>query len=1058
MHVIQPMKPASFLFLALTLAIRPLLSHAGEFKFASQTLTVPDGFVVEEVAGPPLVDRPISADFDEQGRLYVTDSSGSNEPVQQQLEEKPHRIVRLDDTNGDGRFDHHTVFADRMMFPEGALWWKGSLYVSAPPSIWRLADTDKDGVADQREQWFQGKTLTGCANDLHGPYAGPDGWIYWCKGAFAEQTYNLPNHRVFTTRAAHIFRSRLNGTGIEPVMTGGMDNPVSVAFTPGGERLLVGTFFHQPEAGKRDGIIHALYGGVYGKVNNVTDGHPKTGDLLPVMTHFGAAAPCSIIRYRSAVFGEDFEGNSFVCQFNMHKVSRHVLKPDGATFQTIDSDFLTSDQSDFHPTCVVEDADGSLLVVDTGGWYKICCPTSQLYKPDVLGAIYRIRRQNSRTIADPRGAKLEWARADSRDLAHRLGDGRPAVRDRATAELASRGPSAITALEKALRETTEPLKGRNLSGTLTETPSTRSRLAAVWTLTQIDHPSARALVRMAISDPDETVRHAAIHSAALWRDPGALAQLILRLRTDSPAIQRVAAEALGRLGNPAAVPTLLEVSSKPSGRALEHSLIYALIEIDNAPATEAGLSAAKPLARRAALIALDQMENSPLKPSDVTTWLTSHDAVVRQAASWVAGHHPEWAPGLAEFFKKRVEAALSPDEQSELERLLAVFGGSPALQELFASKLQNASTSASARTLILHAMGRTSLKEAPAEWVKALSRLLSGPDRSLAAEAVATARALPLPKEGSRPIASALLGVALDKDQPEMVRLNALSAVPGGLKRVDPVLFDFLSAACQPTNSVVVRTTAASVLAKARFTPQQLLSLADTTVRNAGPMEVTKLLAAFDNTSDPEEVIGAHLLASLKNSPSLGSLRGDVLKPALAKYPASVQQQADALLASLQVDAAQQTAHLKQLLDSLPKPDIRHGQAVFNSSKAACASCHTIGYLGGHVGPDLTNVGKIRTDRDLLESIVYPSSSFVRSFEPIIVTTRDGEQYNGVLRKDAPDEIVLATGPDTEARVPRVDIEEMRPGNISIMPAGLADQLSTQELSDLVGFLKSARR
>src|SRR3546814_9217684 len=54
-----------------------------------------------------------------------------------------------------------------------------------------------------------------------------------------------------------------------------------------------------------------------------------------------------------------------------------------------DSDFLVSDNTDFHPTDVIEDADGSLLVIDTGGWYKLCCPTSQLWKPDVLGAIYR---------------------------------------------------------------------------------------------------------------------------------------------------------------------------------------------------------------------------------------------------------------------------------------------------------------------------------------------------------------------------------------------------------------------------------------------------------------------------------------------------------------------------------------------------------------------------------------------------------------------------------------------------------------------------------------------
>ena len=180
---------------------------AGELKLDGRTLTVPAGFTIERIAGSPLVDRPITAAFDEQGRLYVADSSGSNDNVKKQLEEKPHRIVRLEDSDGDGRFDKRTVFADRMMFPEGTMWLDGSLYVSAPPSIWKLTDTDGDGVADKRVEWFQGKTLTGCANDLHGPYLGLDGWIYWCKGAFAEQTYERPGKPPFVTKAAHIFRA-----------------------------------------------------------------------------------------------------------------------------------------------------------------------------------------------------------------------------------------------------------------------------------------------------------------------------------------------------------------------------------------------------------------------------------------------------------------------------------------------------------------------------------------------------------------------------------------------------------------------------------------------------------------------------------------------------------------------------------------------------------------------------------------------------------------------------------------------------------------------------------
>src|SRR5438270_11347166 len=92
-----------------------------QVRLNGHTFTLPVGFEIEQVAGPPLVNRPIVADFDEQGRLYVADSSGSNDKVTDQLRIKPHRAVRLEDTDGDGRFDRSTVFADKLMFPEGAM-------------------------------------------------------------------------------------------------------------------------------------------------------------------------------------------------------------------------------------------------------------------------------------------------------------------------------------------------------------------------------------------------------------------------------------------------------------------------------------------------------------------------------------------------------------------------------------------------------------------------------------------------------------------------------------------------------------------------------------------------------------------------------------------------------------------------------------------------------------------------------------------------------------------------------------------------------------------------
>ena len=135
---------ATLLASAYLAAAEPPSAKTHEVRLNGHTFTLPEGFEIELVAGPPLVNRPIVADFDEDGRLYVADSSGSNDPVKVQLEKKPHRIVRLECTKGDGKFDRGHVFADRMMFPEGTMWLNGSLYVAAPPSIWKFTDTNDD--------------------------------------------------------------------------------------------------------------------------------------------------------------------------------------------------------------------------------------------------------------------------------------------------------------------------------------------------------------------------------------------------------------------------------------------------------------------------------------------------------------------------------------------------------------------------------------------------------------------------------------------------------------------------------------------------------------------------------------------------------------------------------------------------------------------------------------------------------------------------------------------------------------------------------------------------
>src|SRR5262249_29073156 len=149
------------------------------------------------------------------------------------------------------------------------------------------------------------------------------------------------------------------------------------------------------------------------------------------------------------------------------------------------------------------------------------------------------------------------------------------------------------------------------------------------------------------------------------------------------------------------------------------------------------------------------------------------------------------------------------------------------------------------------------------------------------------------------------------------------------------------------------------------------------------PLEAERLLDAFTQSTNDE--VGLAVVAALSASPAKASLRVAALRPRLEKYGPAVQREAERLYATLDEDAAKQQARLEQMLASLLPGDVRRGQAVFNGQKAVCSACHAVGYVGGKVGPDLTVIGRVRTERDLLESIVFPSASFVRGYEPVTV-------------------------------------------------------------------------
>ena len=155
--------------------------------------------------------------------------------------------------------------------------------------------------------------------------------------------------------------------------------------------------------------------------------------------------------------------------------------------------------------------------------------------------------------------------------------------------------------------------------------------------------------------------------------------------------------------------------------------------------------------------------------------------------------------------------------------------------------------------------------------------------------------------------------------------------------------------------------------------------------------------------------------------------------------------------------SAEEQQRLLALATNLPKGVSATGETVFQSDVAACSKCHRIGQRGGSVGPDLTYIGRIRNRRDLLESIVYPSATLARGFESFSIVTRGGTSFSGILLGETTSTLRIGIDKGTSRDIPIAEIEGIAASHHSIMPSNVSEQLTLQQLADLIAYLRSQK-
>lgn len=992
-------------------------------------LKVPTGYTIEKIVDNKLISYPMFGIFDNDGRMFVFESDGSTPSTEDMLAHPTYHVRLLQDTDSNGIFDRSTIFADSLTIPKGGVFYKGSLYVTAAPDLLRITDTDNDGIADKREIIQTGWVLNHNAAILGGPFMGPDGYMYLTD---ARRGYDITSKegKHFTGKGARIWRCKPDGTGLEPILGGGYDNAIELAFMPGGETIGTMTYFLDPQGGLRDALMHWVEGGVYPKPHAVIqeDKLKLTGDLMPVMTKLSRIAPSGLMRYHGKLWGDEFNGNLFSAEFNTGRIIRSSIAADGATFKTKDTAFITSTKEDMHPTDVFQDADGSLIIINTGGWFIAGCPLSRVAKLDVPGGIYRVRKAGAKTVDDAWGKRIDFKNLQPGEVVKFVNDPRVYVSQRAIQQLVDMGDNAVDAI----------------AANILKSGDEETRAAAVFILGRIGSAKAKEAMAGAFDDASEAVRVAAARVAGLAKDANALPALQRLLAGNSLAARRQAAIAIEQIGDQSAAASLIKAAALSNDRVAEHAIIHALIMLKSPDILIGALNDQSMSVRKAALVALDQMDNSVLKKEHVIPYLESNNNDLVKTAIWVTSHHKEWADVVTRFLERKSNdsSAISDDAY----KLFTQFSADPAIQQYISKQLTAKETNPESKKYYLDIIANSPVKNVPAVWVKALSGLLKDSNYEVVSQTLAVIQSRTI-----RSLAPQLHELVYNANVSPEIRLKALaagvSADPLLTARDFGVLMSFMDSKHQPP----VRQHAARILAGAELSSIQLKALAGK-IPAVDAYLVPQLIQSFQGNMNA--AVGQALISSLqKISGKLDNISEEELNKILKEYPLAVKTSAQPLIDEIKKKNAERLSQLQSTEASLTKGDIGNGRQLF-FGKATCSSCHAINNEGSKFAPDLTNIGEIRSRHDILEAILFPSASFAREHETSKIIARNNT-YTGIIKEQLPDAIVVATGPGSATRVQKSDITSIEPVNTSLMPPGLDKQLTQQELSDLVSYLVS---
>ncbi|QEG43836.1 PVC-type heme-binding CxxCH protein [Roseimaritima ulvae] len=924
-------------------------------------IEVAAGFEVQIVAAEPLVQDPVDFDWSPDGRLWVVEMA--DYPLGIHGDQKPGGRVRvLEDRDGDGVYDHSTLFADRLSTPNGILCWKQGVLVTAAPDVVYLEDTSGDGRADKRQVLYTGFGEGNQQHRVNGLRWGLDNWVYLANGDSGGTIVSSKTGETVELRGRDL-RIRPDSGALE-LQSGqtqygrnrddwgnwfGCNNPNPIFHYVLDEHYLTRNPHLTFPAGRHD----------------IRRGDTRVYPIGPIISHcdpqyraIGATprftSACGTMIYRDNLFGPDYQNVSFTSEPVYNIVHARKLVPRGVTFeshklQAETEEFFRSADPWSRPACIRTGPDGGLYIADMvreviehPQWIDDELEkTLDVRSGSRLGRIYRVVPQASPLRNVPRLDRmttaelvqvLESSNGSQRDLAQRL-------------LLWQSDPQAASQLRRLYETSPRPL----------------ARLHALCTLEGLAALPSPTLL-LALDDAHPGIRRHAVRILesqwAHWDDAEqAAARRLLESRAadQDPMVRLQVAYSLGEIKAPWTGKLLAALLATDGEDPWLRAAILSSVHPGNLPVVTESLLAdsAGPSVSLAQLMVMASRVEQTETLESILSRLSSEPQAWQTIHSWFRSIGPT---------KPIEQFGLSPRATAALDRIL----------DRAKSLLEAAESSTAEKTIAVELLGYQS--EQTEQDVARLESLLT-PAHATALQIAAIDRLSQLNRQQTVPRLAAHW-----KFLSPQIRSHALSVILQNPQSTEDLLSSIQGG----------KIAATSLSAEQRM---QLLKHRSEAIRQLA----TEVLQ--QHSQDRQAVVEAY-------------------SPAIALFDQR-------------------------------KTDLEQGRRLFETK---CSSCHRLENRGHDVGPNLERLTN-RSPKAILTAVLDPNRAVEAKYLQYQAVTLDGIIFTGKLSSESENSITLIASDGKTHELLRSDIETLQCSNESMMPVGLEEGLSVEQIASLIHYV-----